>query len=362
MIHIFIGTKAQLIKMAPIMKELQERKIEYNFVFSGQHQATIQDIQEEFGIKPPDVILYSGPDITGIFQMLRWFVQIIFITIKNQEEVWRGDKKGVVLNHGDTFSTLLGTVCAKIYGLKTAHIESGLRSFNLFHPFPEELTRRLTFKLTDIFFAPGTWAIQNLEKFHGLKINTNHNTLYDSLRESERSIDEACVDVPNKPYAIASIHRFENIFSKNKLNEIITIITKASEQKKILFILHKPTLKQLKKFKLFDKLDSNPCIDLRPRYSYFQFIKLVKSSDYVITDGGSNQEECFYMGKPCLIMRAATERQEGINKNALLSYYQEEVTMDFINNIDNFKAPPIKEIDSPSKIIVDKLTCRGLGY
>ena len=113
MIHVFIGTKAQLIKMAPVMCELQDRNIPYNFIFSGQHQATMQNIREEFSIKEPDVTLYSGKDITGIFQMLVWSIRILLYSLKNRKKVWKGDKDGIVLNHGDTFSTLLGSILAR---------------------------------------------------------------------------------------------------------------------------------------------------------------------------------------------------------------------------------------------------------
>ena len=129
MIHVFIGTKAQLIKMAPVMVELQHRGIPYNFIFSGQHQATVQNIRDEFGVKEPDVTLYEGRDITGILQMLVWSIRILFYSLRNRQAVWQGDKNGVVLNHGDTFSTLLGSLLARVSGQRSAHVESGLRSF-----------------------------------------------------------------------------------------------------------------------------------------------------------------------------------------------------------------------------------------
>jgi UDP-N-acetylglucosamine 2-epimerase (non-hydrolysing) len=120
MIHVFIGTKAQLIKMAPVMVELQRRDIPYNFIFSGQHQATVSNIREEFGLKKPDVTLYEGRDITGIVQMLFWSLRIIFYVLTHRQEVWRGDSGGIVLNHGDTFSTLLGSFLARICGQRSA--------------------------------------------------------------------------------------------------------------------------------------------------------------------------------------------------------------------------------------------------
>ncbi len=335
------------------MRVLQNRNVDYNFIFSGQHQSTITDIREEFGVKEPDVILYKGPDITGVFQMLYWFFKTSFFVFRNRDKVWKSDKNGIVLNHGDTFSTLLGSILAKIYGLKSAHVESGLRSFNLFNPFPEELTRRVVFRLTDIFFVPGDWAMKNVAEFRGVKIDTHCNTLIDSLEASKLKVEEQTVDVPEYQYGVVSVHRFENIFSKEKFRCIVSLVESISKHRKLLFILHKPTEKKLIEYSFHDRLKINQNIELRPRYSYFKFIKLVKNASFVVTDGGSNQEECFYLGKPCLILRKATERDEGLGKNALLSQYDSSKIENFIRNIDSFKQEPIEMSVSPSSIIVD---------
>jgi UDP-N-acetylglucosamine 2-epimerase (non-hydrolysing) len=361
MIHVFIGTKAQLIKMAPVMVELQQRNIPYNFIFSGQHQATVRNIREEFGLKDPDITLYSGKDITGIFQMLAWSLRIIFFALKNRREVWQGDKHGVVLNHGDTFSTLLGSMLARLAGQRSAHVESGLRSFNLLQPFPEELTRILTFKLSNIYFAPGEWALSNLEKYTGTKINTVHNTLLDSLRLSEQAIDASDIDIPSHRFAIGSIHRFENIFSKTQLEKIIQILIKISNDIPVLLILHKPTEQKLVEFGMMESLKRQRNIELRPRYSYFEFVKLVKHADLVITDGGSNQEECCYIGKPCIIMRSTSERQEGIGQNAVICNYEYEIAARVLNDLEQYQQAPERKEISPSAIIVDALSHQNMG-
>ncbi len=355
MIHIFLGTKAQLIKMAPVMVELQDRGIPYNFIFSGQHQATVSNIREEFGLKDPDITLYTGRDITGIFQMLIWSIRILFFSLWNRQKVWQGDRGGIVLNHGDTFSTLLGSLLARVCGQRSAHVESGLRSFNLFHPFPEELTRILTFWLSNLYFAPGEWALSNLEKYSGVKVNTVHNTLLDALRISETAVNESQVAIPDHEFAVASIHRFENIFSRSKLTEIVDLLIDVSTRTPILFILHKPTEQKLDQYELRSRLEQCPTIELRPRYSYFQFIKLTRQASFVITDGGSNQEECFYMGKPCIIMRAASERQEGLGQNAVVSNYSIARINQVIDSLSDYQLTSQDFGVSPSSIIVDEL-------
>jgi UDP-N-acetylglucosamine 2-epimerase (non-hydrolysing) len=101
---------------------------------------------------------------------------------------------------------------------------------------------------------------------------------------------------------------------------------------------------------------------LRPRYSYFEFIRLIKSATFVVTDGGSNQEECYYMGKPCLIMRNTSERQEGIGSNAVISEYDFEKIRPVMENPAKFAIVPEGLDVSPSKIIVDELIQLAPGH
>ena len=356
MIHVFIGTKAQLIKMAPIMKEMQNRGIEYNFIFSGQHQNTINDIRKNFGIKKPDYILHNGKDVTSVASMFFWMMKIVFIAIKNKKMVWKDDINGVVLNHGDTFSTLLGSILAKLFRFKNAHVESGLRSFNLFHPFPEELTRLIVFRLSDIFFVPGSWALSNIENFSGEKINIEANTLYDSLNNILIKEQEIDIKVPQCDFAVVSLHRFENLSKKTHFESLITKLERISKSINLIFILHKPTEKKLREFALYERLNNADGIELRPRYDYETFIFLISLAKFVVSDGGSNQEECYYLGKPCLLFRNATERKEGLGENVLLSKFDDDVIDNFVSSYHDFKRDSLKLDFSPTDKIIDYLT------
>lgn len=360
-IHVFIGTKAQLIKMGPVMYALQQAGIPYRFIHSGQHRETMDDLIANFGIKKPDVYLYEGRDITGIIQMLVWALKIVMSGMFRPEALWGSREKGFVLNHGDTFSTLLGTLLAKLHRHKAVHVESGLRSFNYFHPFPEEIVRVLTIAMSDIAFAPGQWACENLRHFRGVVINTEENTLLDSTRQHL-----VCTPAPGLrpevPYAVASIHRFENIFQQERLSWIVDQLITASAECLLLFVMHKPTVIKLHEFGLMDKLEQCPGIELRPRYDHIDFLHLVAGAEFVITDGGSNQEECHYMGKPCLIMRTCTERLEGIGQNAVLSNYDEAVIRDFLVRYRTLGHPSLLEGRvSPSLQIAEYLRGRVTG-
>lgn len=356
MIHIILGTKAQLIKMAPIMVELNTKKIPYRFISTGQHRDTMGSILENFQLREPDYTLYQDKDITSITSMAIWFVKILFKTIFSRRKIFGDDRNGIVLVHGDTFSTLLGALMGKISRLKVAHIESGLRSHNWFHPFPEEITRVLVFNLSDYYFCPDEYAMKNIAKYRGYKKNTQANTLLDSLRLAEKNIETSDVSIPAERYLLASIHRFENIQTEQALTRIVDLIALVARQNiKILFILHKPTEKKLRKFNLYTRLEKIENIELRQRYDYFKFIKLIKYSEFVISDGGSNQEECAYLGKPTLLLRKATERREGIGRNCVISEYNPDTVSAFCDNYKDLAEAPLSSQLYPSELIVSEL-------
>ncbi|MBI5198180.1 MAG: UDP-N-acetylglucosamine 2-epimerase [Nitrospirae bacterium] len=362
MIYIVIGTKAQFIKMAPIMVEMMNRKVPFRYISTGQHQETMRELHGNFGVRDPDIRLYEGKDVTSVFSMFLWSLGILKKVFFNKKAILQQEKKGIVLVHGDTFSTLLGALMGKLLKLKVAHIESGLRSFHLFHPFPEEMTRILTFSLTDYYFCPGPWALKNVEKYKGVKVDTTSNTLYDALKSALESEGRIDVDIPDVPYAIATIHRYENIFHKEKLTAIIDLIKRVSQKVRVLFILHPPTRNNLVRFGLYDVLTKCAGVELRPRYDYFEFIKLIRGSEFMISDGGSNQEESYYMGHPCLLLRKATERMEGLGKNVVLSMCRDSIISEFLGHYKKYKAAPVVLQKSPSKIIVDSLLALRSNY
>lgn len=359
MIHIVLGTKAQLIKMAPVMKSLAEQGTDYRFISTGQHRETMDEILANFGLRLPDYVLYHGPDIISIPKMVVWATRIIWRTVRDRREVFGNDGCGMVLVHGDTFSTLLGAIMGRVAGLRVGHVEAGLRSFNLFQPFPEELTRLVTFRLAHYLFCPGEWAVKNLEGYAGRKINTGTNTLHDALRLATCTRDTSRLEIPRQPFGIVTIHRFENIYSRSALNRIVHIVERIARSRFVLFILHKPTEKKLRQFGLYEHLASLDRVELRQRYDYFIFIKLISSAEFVVSDGGSNQEECFYLGKPILLLRKATERQEGLGENCVLSRYDLRCVDDFVENPDRYRRLPVGRVVSPSQIIAQ--TCMAFA-
>ena len=179
MIHIFVGTKAQFIKMAPIMQELDRRGIVYNFIDAGQHAGLTGDLIDQFDLRQPNVFLREeGGNIDTLLQAFAWTVSNLWRIVLRRNQVCRrvfGGGDGICLIHGDTLTTLLSLLYAKRCGLKVAHVEAGLRSYHLLDPFPEEMIRLIAMRHSDILFAPSDWALENLHKMgYGQKVSTSY--------------------------------------------------------------------------------------------------------------------------------------------------------------------------------------------
>lgn len=355
MITCLIGTRAQLIKMAPILRELEARKYSYHLVLTGQHNETMDELLTQFKVITKPVRLREGVDITGIGQMATWFVRALVALMSRRAELM-GTTRNVFVVHGDTFSTLLGAVAGRFFGAQVAHVESGLRSFNLFHPFPEELTRIAVFRLANMAYCPNSWAVENLKRYSLEKINCRQNTLLDSVRFAIAQPPHEQSSCEVELYGVVSIHRFENIFNRNQFSKILDLLELMALNRPLIFVLHPATRKKLEQFNLMDRITGNPRFIPRSRMGYIPFLQLLTNSSFVVTDGGSNQEELSYLGIPTLLMRRATERTEGLESNVFLSNFDEKIVRAFLNNLQRVPRIDLSVEDTaPSKMIVDHL-------
>ena len=355
MIHILIGTKAQLIKMAPLMANLAAKGFDYRFILTGQHRATMNDLLADFKLKQPDLVLYDGPDIVSVKQMLSWALRLLWKSLRERQRIFGEGKNSIVLVHGDTLSTLLGALMGRLAGLTVGHVEAGLRSFNLLHPFPEELTRRLVGRLSQLLFCPGPAAMANVEHLGKTRIDTGGNTMLEALQLASGA-KQRRDHIPAGPYGIVSIHRYENIFRMKQLTMLTDLLMEVSGQHRLLFILHPPTRRQLERTGLYQRLAETPGIELRERYGYFDFAALLAKASFVLSDGGSLQEECSYLGIPCLLLRRATERPEGLHENVVLSGYDKQVINSFLTEYQHHRRPPLTLQEQPTARIIEAIT------
>ncbi|MFA7668466.1 MAG: UDP-N-acetylglucosamine 2-epimerase [Burkholderiaceae bacterium] len=357
MIHILIGTRAQLIKMAPVITEVERRKMPVKLIMTGQHQETMREILNDFGVDSSPIWLHAGQEINGLGQVLPWFYKCLK-ALTSSNTLLSSGRENVILVHGDTFSTLLGAVAGRMRGLCVAHVESGLRSFRIFHPFPEELTRLAVFRFSKIAFCPDDWSFNNLRKYSLDKINTKGNTLLDALRMALILQKNPPFPMPDGKFGVVSLHRFENIFFRKRFEMILELLDAVADRYQLVFVMHPPTRKNLERFGFLNRLMNNPRFHLFSRMGYFEFVTLLDRCAFVVTDGGSNQEELSYLGKPTLLMRQATERQDGLGRNAVLSNYDVKVVEKFIENLDvtgdSQRSINLPET-SPSAMIVDYL-------
>jgi len=356
MIHFFIGTKAQFIKMAPVMVEMNNRGLPFRYIDSGQHADLTRSLRKTFGIREPDICLSSNTaSIASIMEAFGWYLGCRWKSLTDpnwlKRIVFPGG--GVCLIHGDTLSTLLGMNMATRAGLKVAHIEAGLRSFNILSPFPEELIRIRCMKRSDLLFAPSDEAFTNLRKM-GLSekaIKVRGNTIADALRLASRS--ESSFKIPDKPFALATCHRLETITRKERLVKVLSLLNRVAQDMPVLFVIHRPTRKYLERFGLAQSLNSN--IRNINMLDYNDFTALERAADIVLTDGGSIQEECSYLNKPCLILRNTTERPDGLGRNAVLWKFDENVSESFLSQRKHIKLSDLNNLPSPSAEIVDAL-------
>lgn len=365
MIVCLVGTRAQLIKMAPVLLALERDGTPYRLVLSGQHAVTMPELLAEFGVRTEPRTLYEGPEITGLVQMALWLPRVLWRALRTRRACLGLDGPGphALVVHGDTFSTLLGALVGRATGSAVVHVESGLTSGKLFDPFPEELTRRVVFRLADLAFCPGAWAAGNLAGRRLEVVDTGENTLLDAVRAALARFDALDVDVPAGDFAVVSLHRFENVFSAERFRFIVTELEAMAARVPLVFVMHPATRRQAEKHGLLGRLESHAAIDCRPRMTYVRFLKLVAHACFVVTDGGSNQEELSYLGVPALLMRRATERQEGLDANVVLSGHDPAVIGAFVERA--LAAPraglPALEGPSPSAQIARMLRERYAG-
>ena len=282
------------------------------------------------------------------------FFNILFTPRRNLRKVFKNGK-GVCLIHGDTLTTLISLLYAKRCGISVAHVEAGLRSFNLLDPFPEEIIRRIAMRLSDLLFAPSDTAFQNLIKMgYGKKaVPVGANTGLDSVRYAASRMKKE--KLPFQPYAVMTIHRVETVFSSLRLKTVVEIIRRAARDRAIVFVLHEPTRNQLRRLGLLREVLETQNVTLLPMLSYLEFVGLMAGADYVITDGGSVQEECYYLNKPCMVLRSRTERKEGIGENAFLAGFDKIRIEKFLRTFPTLSRRNWEDSVRPSAFIVNHI-------
>lgn len=311
-----VGTRAQLIKVAPVVVAAERAGRACTLLLTGQHRETMQDLIDEFGISSPQVPAVAASEHATVTALLRW-LPAAYRGVKARLRALAQAAEGIdVLVHGDTLSTLVGAYAAHRLRARVVHLESGLTSGRLFDPFPEELCRRLVFRLTDVAMCPNPAAAAHMRRYRRARVvDTGGNTIVDAV-----ALTGAAGIRPNAraPYLVASLHRFQNIYDGKRLKELVALIEAVAVGVPVHFVLHPATRKRLEKDGLLARLAQAPGVTLAPRMGYRDFLRLAAGAACVLTDGGSNQEELAALGVPTIVMRATTERPDGLGANAIM--------------------------------------------
>lgn len=310
------GTRPEAIKMAPLVKELErEKEIESIVCVTAQHREMLDQVLEVFGIIP-DYDL-------DIMQDKQSITRITTRVLDGLTKLFRYTKPDLVLVHGDTTTTFAGALAAFYSKLMIGHVEAGLRTFNKYEPFPEELNRVLTSSLADLHFAPTETSRNNLVR-EGIvddKILVTGNTVIDALKytlsDSYVFNDPTLrsIDFTGKRVITLTAHRRENL--GEPLHDICKAVLNIIEQHGDVEVVYPVHMNPAVRETVFKILGSQPRIHLIEPLELRDMHNLLNRSYFVMTDSGGLQEEVPSMGKSVLVLRNVTERPEGVEAGTL---------------------------------------------
>ena len=332
-ILIVIGTRPNFIKVTQFKKQaVKFSNINIKIAHTGQHfDKNMADVFfEQFGLTP-DFFLNINTNQSPNKQIAQIMVELENLI----ESTYKPD---LIITPGDVNSTLATAITANKLGIKLAHLESGLRSFDL--EMPEEHNRLVTDQLSDICFITEKSGIENLtnEKKQAQQVFVG-NTMIDTLVAFEDDIKKSAIteklNLVNKSFILTTIHRPSNVDSKEGISKLIEIIKSLSIYV-FVFPIHPRTLKNIEKFNLKDEFESLTNLIVTKPLGYFEFQKLIKECTLVLTDSGGIQEETTFRKVPCLTLRENTERPITIKvgTNKLIPFSVKGV-IEEIKNIEN---------------------------
>lgn len=307
------GTRPEAIKMAPLVKELEKNsdKIESVVCVTAQHRQMLDQVLEIFDIKP-DYDL-------NIMKARQTLVEIVTRSLEGLDEVMKEAQPDIVLVHGDTSTTFVGSLAAFYNKISVGHVEAGLRTYNKYFPYPEEVNRRITGVIADMHFAPTQRNYDNLasEKVDPSTIYITGNTVVDALQttvhDNYEFKDETLknIDWNSKRVIIMTAHRRENLGKplENICSAVRDIVLKHEDVEVVYPVHPNPSVREVA-FKILGDLDR---VKLIEPVNADELHNAIKRGYLVLTDSGGLQEEAPSLGKPVLVLRNETERPEAID-------------------------------------------------
>ena len=320
------GTRPEAIKMCPLVKEFQKHSEEFNTVVcvTGQHREMLDQVLTIFDVKPDyDLnIMKQGQDLTDVTAR-------VLIGLR---DVFKECRPDVVLVHGDTTTSTAGALAAFYAQIPVGHVEAGLRTHNIYSPWPEEMNRQITGRIATYNFSPTPLSEKNLleEKAHG-DIYVTGNTVIDALhlvvnklkndnalaKEQEEILTKAGYDVTrlkdDKKLVLITGHRREN-FGDGFIRMVTAMKDLSEKYPDVDFVYPMHLNPNVRKpiHEVFGEDLTRPNFFFIEPLQYLEFVYLMEKSTIVLTDSGGIQEEAPGLGKPVLVMRDTTERPEAL--------------------------------------------------
>ncbi|MCW4033728.1 MAG: UDP-N-acetylglucosamine 2-epimerase (non-hydrolyzing) [Candidatus Bathyarchaeota archaeon] len=319
---VVLGTRPEIIKMSPVIHELERRKLDYSILHTGQHYSYNMDkvFFDVLGLPDAAYNLDVGSGSHGK-QTGRMLIEI--------EGVLEKERPDVVLVQGDTNTVLAGALAAAKLGIKIGHVEAGLRSYD--RTMPEEVNRVLADHCSDYLFAPTEVSRKNLlaEGINEKKIFVVGNTVVDALLKNRglamgngNVLD--LLDLSPKEYCLVTVHRQENVDNKERFSNILQGLRQIWREfgVPVVYPVHPRSRKQMETFGLhFDGVRLVDPVD------FLSFLQLESNAKLVLTDSGGVQEEACIFGVPCVTLRDNTERPETleVGANMLAGTYPDKI-------------------------------------
>ena len=324
-VALIFGTRPEAIKMASIYHELKNNGVDVNVISTGQHKEMLYQVLNLFFIKPDYEL--------GIMKQGQSLSQITSRLLLKLEEIIAKEKFDYILVQGDTTSALVGALVGFYNKIPVGHIEAGLRTGNIYSPFPEEANRKLIGNIANIHFAPTDTNVKNLllENYDNKKILKVGNTVIDALmwvkKNKSTNLNQIKnkYEIKNKKYILMTMHRREN-WGK-PMEEVLKGVRKYLEENQELYLVFPIHSNPIVKETVRKSLDGFERKILLEPLEYLEFIAVMDGAHFIMTDSGGIQEEAPSLGKPTLVLRDTTERPEAIEAGTakLIGTTKEEV-------------------------------------
>ena len=307
------GTRPEAIKMAPLVLELNNRSDEFETIVTvtAQHREMLDQVLDKFGVRP-DYDL-------NIMKRQQSLTQITNRALDGLDQLMKEAKPDIVLVHGDTTTTFAASLAAFYNQVQVGHVEAGLRTWNKYSPFPEELNRQLTGVMADLHFAPTNKAKENLisEGKNEDKIFVTGNTAIDALKTTvnEQYQSDVLQKIGGKRLVLVTAHRRENL-GKN-MEQMFRAIKRLVEEHNDIHVIYPVHLNPKVKSTADSILGGDDRIDLIEPLGVVDFHNFAARAHLILTDSGGVQEEAPSLGVPVLVLRDTTERPEGVEAGTL---------------------------------------------